>query len=171
MLAAGFALAVEPARRDAPQADAKANTAYGLIFCYAEMKTPEEFLKTTPCLTGVSWRCTKEDDKFWYGDLHYPTENTGDYNRGNDSTPQYYMVTNLAIQKQDGLPIDVKKFEGALILRDSKPETPLAMRGDGTSYELVGYEDKSRDDRAYNFLFANQKDLKYTPLKKQNGER
>jgi hypothetical protein len=162
---AGVAMAAEPARRNADAADAQSNAAYGLIFCYAEMRTPEEFLKTTPCVTGGSWRCTKEDDKFWYGELHYPTENTGDYNRGNDSAPQYYMVMNVAVKKQEGLPIDVKKFEGALVLRDSKPETPLAMRGDGTSYELVGYEDKSRDDAAYNFLFANHKELKYSPPK------
>jgi hypothetical protein len=114
----------------------------------------------------VHWRCTKEDDTHWYGDLHYPTENTADYKRGDvDGAPQYYMVTNLAVKKQKNLPIDLKKFDGALVLRDPAPEKPLAARGDATSYELVGYEDKTRDDRAFSFLFANNKELRFTPTK------
>jgi hypothetical protein len=163
LLLAAVAIAAEPRKDATPAKDARAD--YGLIFCYDDMMEPKEFLQSTPCVTGVSWRCTKEDDKFWYGDLHYPTENTANYALGaKDRSDQYYMVTNVAIKKQEGLPIDPAKFEGALVLRDPAPETPLAMRGDGTSYELVGYEGKAlaeEAERPFNFLFANNKELKF----------
>ena len=61
-------------------------------------------------------------------------------------SPQYYMVTDIAIRKQEGLPIDLKKFRGALVLRDPKPDTPLAVRGDGTAYELVGFQDMQEQE-------------------------
>jgi hypothetical protein len=153
----------EPAKK----AQVRTSKDFGLIFCYSAKQEPKDFLTSTPCVTGVSWRMTAQDEKHWIGELHYPTENTANYEKdAKDRSDQYYMVTNVAIRKQQGLPIDLTKFEGALVLRDPKPDVPLAMRGDGTSYELVGYEDKTRDDAAFNFLFATHPELRYAAPKK-----
>ena len=138
---------------------------YGLNFYYAGDQNVQEFLNGTPSVSGVWWKFHKEDADHWYGELHYPTENTGNYDTDDpkEMSPMYYMVFDLAIRKQKDLPIDLKTFRGALVLRDPKPDVPLATRGDGTAYELIGYQDVERKDRPYNFLFSRNKDLKYVP--------
>ncbi len=151
-----------------PKKSALHESDYGLTFCYAEMKDVKHFLTSTPCVSGVWWKFRAEDDKHFIGELHYPTENTADYHADARRlrSPKYFMVTDIAIRKQEGLPIDLKTFRGALVLRDPKPDTPLAVRGDGTSYELVGYEDKRSNRGDFRFLFSINKDLKFTPPKK-----
>lgn len=141
---------------------------YGLNFFYSGDKDVKAFLNATPCVSGVSWKFHREDEEHYIGELHYPTENTGAYDTDDPQkmSPLYYMVWELKIRKQDGLPINLKEFQGALVLRDPKPDVPLATRDDQTSYELVGYQDLRRQDRAYNFLFKLHADLKYQPPSK-----
>ena len=69
----------------------RADDKYGLNFYYAGDKNVKQFLNTTPCVAGVWWKFHKEDDKHWYGELHYPTENTGTYETDDpkDRSPQY----------------------------------------------------------------------------------
>ena len=140
---------------------------FGLNFFYAGDKSVKEFLNATPAVSGIWWKFHKEDDEHWYGELHYPTENTGNYDDPDPTrrSDQYYMVFNLAIRKQEGLPIDLKTFRGALVLRDPKPDVPLSTQGDGTSYELVGFQKEKGEGGKYGFLFSQNKDLQYVPPK------
>ena len=138
---------------------------FGLNFYYAGDQSVKEFLNTTPCVSGVSWRFHKEDDEHYIGELHYPTENTGNYDAENPRarSPMYYMVTGLKIRKQKDLPLDLKTYRGTLVLRDPSPQTPLAVRGDDTAYELVGFQKNEKPDGKSGFLFSQHEDLKYIP--------
>jgi hypothetical protein len=162
------AAAEPPAKKEPEQPKLYKSEKYGLIFWYSGDASVKDFVKSTPCVTGVWWKFHREDEKHWIGELHYPTENTGNYaDDAKNRSPQYYMVFDLAIRKQKNLPIDLKTFRGALVLRDPKPDVPLSTRGDGTSYELVGYEDKENKGGDAGFLFARHSDLRYVPSKKK----
>ena len=140
---------------------------YGLNFFYVGDKSVKEFLATTPCVSGVWWKFHREDEDHYIGELHYPTENTANYQgEGEKRSPQYYMVFGIKVRKQEGLPIDLKTFRGALVLRDPNPTTPLSIEGDESSYELVGYQDMQRKKEGkYGFLFSQNEELKYVPPK------
>ncbi|MDB4778078.1 hypothetical protein OAG68_01330 [bacterium] len=142
---------------------------FGLTLFYAGDKEPNQFLTETPCVAGISWKCSEETEEYFVGELHYPTENTADYD---NRAPQYYMVSNIKIRKQKGLPIDLSNNQHALVLRDPSPETPLSTRGDDTIYELVGFVDVEAIGEGagqvvqksdYGFLFRNNAELRYTP--------
>ena len=138
---------------------------FGLNFYYAGEQGVQEFLSATPSVAGVWWKFHKEDETHWYGELHYPTENTGDYEAADprQRAPQYYMVFNLAIRKQKGLPIDLKTYRGSLVLCDPQPDVPLSTQGDGTSYELIGYQPEKTEKHKHGFLFKRHAELKYRP--------
>ena len=74
------AVAEEPSGKEAaPKKSVLHESDYGLTFWYPEMKEVRDFLTSTPCVSGVWWKFHREDEKHWIGELHYPTENTGNY--------------------------------------------------------------------------------------------
>lgn len=154
----------QPCAGEKPPA-VKRDAGLGLLFCYAGSQPIDAFLKSTPCVSGVWWRCHKETKTYWVGELHYPTENTGNYKpaKGTPPSPRYYMVTNLRIRKRAGLPIDLRTFRGALVLKDPAPDKPLSVLGDGTVYELVGYQDRAHKRGRYQHLFARHPEFRYQP--------
>lgn len=143
---------------------------FGLTLYFAGDQEPKEFLAATPCVAGVWWKCREETEEYFIGELHYPTENTADYDAG---ASQYCMVMEIKIRKQDEMPIDLAEYRSSLVLRDPAPDTPLSVRGDGTIYELVGFEEpKAEGEQAATelketgdpgFLFQRNAELKYTP--------
>lgn len=143
----------------------KRDAKLGLVMCYAGTQTVRAFLKSTPCVSGTWWHCHREGKECWIGTLHYPTENTADYKpaKGKRGAPRYYVAIELKIRKRAGLPIDVGTFRGALVLKDPKPGTPLAVNGDDTIYELVGYQDMQNKKASPTHLFVMHPELRYVP--------
>jgi hypothetical protein len=130
---------------------------YGFQFLHGEKVNPKKYLQTHPCVSG-RWQFQSETDTHWIGDLHYPTGNVPPAYPTKDEAA--FLVRGVKIEKQKGLPIDLKTWQGQVILLQADATVRFGTaKSLEQSFRLVGYEPAK--DKGTPFLFQQHADLAY----------
>jgi hypothetical protein len=133
--------------------------ALGFRFFYPDKLSPKAFLQNHPCISGT-WRFKNETDTHWVGALSYPTGNVAPpYPTGSEPA---FLVQPIKVEKQKGLPVNLKTWQGAVILQQADPAvrfgTPKSL---ASGFKLVAIE--TAPGKATGFLFQKHKELKFSP--------
>jgi hypothetical protein len=146
---------------DDPRAGPDRKQAYGFRFLYTDKVGPKEYLQKHPCVSGI-WRLKEETKTHWIGELHYPTANVPPAYPTKDEAA--FVVQPIKVERQNGLPVRLKNFEGLVVLLQADPAirfgTPRSLE---SAFKLVAVE--TEKGKGTGFLFQKHKDLKFSRAK------
>jgi hypothetical protein len=151
-----MAVVLLTASKDQPAA-AK-NEAYGFRFLYQGKLSPKEYLQKHPCVSG-GWRFKEETDSHWVGELNYPTGNVPPtYPSRNEAA---FVVRPIKIEKQKDLPVNLKTWQGMVILLQADGAVRFGTpRSLASAFKLIAVE--TATGKATTFLFHKYKDLAFS---------
>ncbi len=129
--------------------------ATGFTLAYEGKDSFAEYATNHPLIAGT-WVAKSETEKYWIGDLHYPTDNTG-------VTKDFYVLLDIRVAKTKKLNIakaesDEQKWRTLVLLKPGIEHAP--QQQEATIYEAVAMGLK--DDKN-SFLFKNK--FRFAPSK------
>jgi hypothetical protein len=162
ILAIGSLTAEEPNKSDKPKPreDAK----LGLVLVYPEKGGATEYFQKHPCVSG-GWQFKSETETHWIGSLNYPTGNVPPaYPTDNEAA---FVVGPLKVAKKPGLVIDMKKWQGTVVLLMADTKERFGTKKSlATSFELVAYQIPPDRAAKATFLFKKRAELLYQGAEK-----
>ncbi len=108
-----------------------------LTFVYQANQTPADFIRTHPCVVGT-WSYQKETERYWIGDVHYISDNTA-------ADSIRYVAFRLKVQKSPLVKVNMKKWNGRILLQKANPQAGLDERAPMfLDFKVVGYSDNQQ---------------------------